>query len=84
MDHLLRAEADVRLIVGRDLDRLLRAAVAAAEASAGWGQGEEFYFEIDEPAFVEEGFELSGFVVRHLGGSYEITFYHGFASEFVQ
>ena len=84
MNHQLRAATEVRQIIGRDLDRLLRAAVAAAEASPGWGRGEEFYFEIDEPAFVEEGFELSGFIVRHLGASYEVTFYHGFASEFVQ
>jgi hypothetical protein len=53
MNYQLRAEADVRLLAGRHLDRLLRGAVVSAEASPGWGPGEEFYFEVDEPAFVE-------------------------------
>lgn len=84
MCQQLRAEADVRLLVGKDLDRLFRAAVTAAEASPGWRPGEEFYFEIEEPALVAEGFDLSGFVVLHLGESYDITFYDGLASQFVQ
>lgn len=84
MTHLLRAEADVRLLVGGDLDRLLRAAVTAAEASPGWGPGREFYFEVEEPAVAAEGFERSGFVVLHRGASYEVTFYDGVASQFVQ
>lgn len=77
MPHRFRADADVRPLVGRNLDRLLRAAVAAAECSTGWGPGAEFCHEIDEPAFVAGGFERSAFVELHPGAGDDITLYHG-------
>jgi hypothetical protein len=84
VDHRLRAEADVRRLIGHDPDHLLRAAVAAAERSPGWVAGAEFYHETEEPAFVAEGFERPAFVVLHRGAEYDITFYDGFGSQFVQ
>jgi hypothetical protein len=72
------------LLTPGEADRLVRLAIAAAEATPDWGSGQEHYYEIEEERYVEEGFELSGFVVRHAGERYEIDFYHGPGSEFVQ
>jgi hypothetical protein len=85
VDYILRARDEVRtLLTPGEADRLVLLAIAAAEATPDWGPGQEHHYEIEEEAYVEEGFELSCFVVRHVGERYEIDFYHGPGSEFVQ
>ena len=85
MDYILRAREEVRqLLTPGEADRLIRLAISAAEATPDWGPGQEHYHEVDEEAYLEEGFERSGFVVRHAGKCYEIDYYDGPGSQFVQ
>ena len=83
-DYVLRARDEVRaMLTPGEADRLVRLAISAAEATPDWGPGREHYHEIEEEAYVEEGFERSGFVVRHAGACYELDFYHGPGPQFV-
>ncbi|WP_020475897.1 hypothetical protein [Zavarzinella formosa] len=85
IEHVLRARGDVELLLTKDeLNRLLRQAVSAAEASPDWGPGREFFHEVTDDAHVFEGEEPSSFTIAHLGTSYDIRYYDGFATEFIQ
>jgi len=83
--HVLRARGDVELLLTKgELERLLRQAVAAAEASPGWGPGREFVHKVTDDAHVFAGFEASSFTLVHAGAAYDILYYDGFSTEFVQ
>ena len=60
-----------------ELDRLVRAAVAAAEKSKGWAEGEEFVYEIEDEEYVIDGVTNSTLTVCHVGSRYEVYYYDG-------
>jgi hypothetical protein len=71
----------LEFVAERDLDRLAQQACAAAEGSQGWRRGEEFIFEIEDEAYVIPEVELSAFIVRNQGESYEVFYYDGQMAE---
>ncbi|WP_020469645.1 hypothetical protein [Zavarzinella formosa] len=81
----LRARGDVELLLTKsEVERLLRQAVLAAESSPGWGPGREFLHEITDDEYVFDGFENSSFTIVHQGAAYDIRYYDGFSTEFIQ
>jgi hypothetical protein len=64
-----------------EMERLVESACAAAEQSQHWRPGDEFIFELVEPAYVIEGVERSAFIVHHHGKSYEVRYYDGMLAE---
>jgi hypothetical protein len=82
---VLRAREDVELLLTKaETDRLVALAVAAAEASPHWGPSREFIYEVTDDDHVFDGFERSSFTVSHQGTVYDVRYYDGFSTEFIQ